>query len=237
MKETVKKKQNCLWTIFLTILITVSLVLIFNHQISAHLVKSYQANVTKAQIYKNLNQSRLSDYDWSQVKKLSFTDVILAQLQKDKLNIIGFITMPKINMNLPIVSGLDNKNLALAAGTMWPSQKMGEDNYPLTSHHLLDSDSLFGPIYYKAKSGQMIYVTDLDKVYAYKADKPRFIEATDVQVADIDQDGQNMITLISCDPVADKRWVLQADLVKTYDFNEAPKEAKLGFSKANKALK
>lgn len=48
--------------------------------------------------------------------------------------------------------------------------EMGKGNYALAGHNMsnLGPKVLFSPLYYRAKVGQKIYLTDMKNVYTYK---------------------------------------------------------------------
>jgi sortase A len=227
-----KKQRDRRFMIVFWLIVIIALILIFNRPMAGWLANRYQPAVNREQIV--AAQKRAANYDWDQVERISLDKVALAQLQKDRIQVIGLLTIPDINMYLPIAAGVDNVALALAAGTMRANQVMGQGNYPLASHHMASKTALFGPLYYQAEAGQMIYVTDLDKVYAYEAQQPEFIPATDVQVVD-DVPGKALITLITCDATGNERLMVQGELTATYDYHQAPKEALAGFTQANGA--
>lgn len=227
-----KKRRDRRFIIIFWMIVSVALILIFNRPIAGWLANHYQPATTRDNIV--AAQKRPANYDWDQVERISLDKVALAQLKRDQINVIGLLTIPDIDMHLPIAAGVDNVALALAAGTMRENQRMGQGNYPLASHHMASKDALFGPLYYEAEAGQMIYVTDMDKVYAYEAQQPEFIPATDVQVVD-DVPGQTLITLITCDATGNERLMVQGKLKASYDYNQAPQEALAGFAQANGA--
>lgn len=86
-------------------------------------------------------------------------------MNTNRLEVVGEILVPKSSIHLPIGLGVANTTLALAAGTMRQDQKMGKGNYPLAGHHMVNRHVLFGPLYFKTKVGDNIYLTDLKKKY------------------------------------------------------------------------
>ena len=221
--------RNFLWGTFFAMMFTIALGLIFHSQVSGWLIQSYHPALTAEELRNNLNAE--TTYDFASVEDMDIQKVAAARASNTKLNIIGLISVPEINMNLTITPGVDNQALALAAGTLNEDQKMGEGNYALAAHHMVSEEALFGPIATKGKVGQKVYITDLEKVYEYKITKRDLIKATDVEIID-PVEGKKLITLITCDATGDKRWMAQGKLVKSYDMDEAPKKALDGFSKA-----
>lgn len=178
-----KKHQGWLRWVAVVVLLVVGVVLIFNQQIKYAIVGSYKPQITTQTIKKN--SQKKATYNFSDVKDLNLQSAARARASRQQINIIGVVSIPEINMTVPIAKGVDNTTLALAAGTMRPDMEMGKGNYALAGHNMANgSKILFSPLYYHAKVGQKVYLTDLTRVYEYKIYERKFIPATDVQVVD-----------------------------------------------------
>lgn len=226
MKKQQHSRDWLRWLV-VAILLVVSVCLIFNQQIKEHLVASYQPTITRQSIKQD--RQKKASYDFSSVQDLNFQTVAKARAKKQPINIIGEITVPDINMTLPIANGVTNTTLALAAGTMRPDMQMGEGNYALAGHNMAHgSKILFSPLYYHAKVGQMIYLTDLKRVYEYRINQRKFIDATDVQV--VKNTHNKIITLITCDATGARRLLIRGRYVKSEPFKQAPQRVQKNFS-------
>lgn len=223
------KKRSWGWIrwVAVVILLLISVCLIFNQQIKDYLVNTYRPNITRQTIQQN--SKKKANYDFSNVKDLNLQSVAQARAKKQPINIIGEITVPDINMTIPIANGVDNTTLALAAGTLRSDMKMGEGNYALAGHNMANgSKILFSPLYYHAKVGQMVYITDLKRVYEYKIYQRKFIAATDVQV--VNNTSNKIITLITCDATGARRLMIRGNYVKSEPFKQAPAKVQKNFS-------
>lgn len=149
-KKTTKKPVSFWRILVFTLLLLISLVLIFNssirNMIIANNTNRYQiSKVTKKEIKKN--QTAKTTFDFDQVESISTEKVLQAQWDAQQLPVIGGIAIPDLKINLPIFKGLSNTALMYGAGTMKEDQKMGEGNYSLASHHIFGiagaSDTLF----------------------------------------------------------------------------------------------
>lgn len=213
------KRRNWLRWTAVVILLVASLIMIFNNQIKNYLVNGYRPQVTRQSIKKN--QSKKGNYDFSNVKDLNLQTVAKNRANKQNVNIIGTIAIPDIDMSIPIAKGVDNNTLALAAGTMREDQEMGKGNYALAGHNMAHgSKILFSPLYYHAKVGQKVYLTDLDKIYTYKITERKFINADRVDV--VNNTKEPIITLITCDATGDRRLMVRGKLIKAQKFKNAP---------------
>src|SRR5699024_11149761 len=79
---------------------------------------------------------------------------------------IGEIYVPDVGIHIPILEGLTNENLWLASATMKPNQVMGEGNYAIAGHYMLDKSLLFTPLE-NSQEGQKVYITYKRTVYEY----------------------------------------------------------------------
>lgn len=207
-----------LYRIGITLLILVSLGLIFNQQIKNYLVSSYQPKVTAKTAAANDKKS--ADFNFKNAKSLNFSTVAKARMNAQKIHVVGEILVPKSKIHLPIAKGVANETLALAAGTMRADQKMGEGNYPLAGHHMVRKDILFSPLYFKTKVGDTIYLTNMKKVYTYKVYKRAFIDATRVDV--VNQTRSKIITLVTCDATGARRLMIRGKLTATTKYSDTP---------------
>ena len=212
------------------LLVLVSLDLIFNQQIKYYLVGSYRPTITKTLVQKNQQkQVNQKDFDFSQTKDLNFQAVAKARANKQAVNIIGEISIPAIKMTIPIATGVSNTTLALAAGTMRPDQQMGQGNYALAGHNMAHgSKILFSPLYYHAKVGQKVYLTDMKHVYTYRIYERKFILATRVDV--VNDTPEKILTLITCDATGANRLMVRAKYEGKVAFDQAPKHVQQALS-------
>ena len=212
------------------LLVLVSLALIFNQQIKYYLVGSYRPTITKTLVQKNQQkQVNQKDCDCSQTKDLNFQAVAKARANKQAVNIIGEISIPAIKMTIPIATGVSNTTLALAAGTMRPDQQMGQGNYALAGHNMAHgSKILFSPLYYHAKVGQKVYLTDMKHVYTYRIYERKFILATRVDV--VNDTPEKILTLITCDATGANRLMVRAKYEGKVAFDQAPKHVQQALS-------
>ena len=131
---------------------------------------------------------------------------------------LGLISIPDLDMLLPIYKGLSNEILFYGAGTLKPEQRMGENNYVLASHNYeYEPKLLFTPLL-RSQVGMKVYLTDKDKVYIYQISEIKKVNPEDVWVTD--DRGKNELTLITCDDIyGTHRFIYSCDLVeiKTVD--------------------
>lgn len=206
--------------ILIAVVTLVSLALIFNRPIKEGLIHSFHPTLNSQVI--NQNKDKKATYDYGQVKRLTMSNIAAARANARNLKIVGVITIPSINLNLPISKGITNQNLALSAGTFRPDMKMGQGNYALAGHNMsnLGPTVLFSPLYFKGKVGQRVYITNLKKIYEYQITEKKFISKYDTQV--VANTHQRMITLVTCDATGANRLMVRGKYLKKFNYHDAP---------------
>ncbi len=186
------------------------------------------SNITLAEV--KANEAEEAEFDFSKVEAIDLDKVLKANFDKGKFLTLGQIAIPSVKLNLPIYKGLANEVLLSGAGTMKPTQKMGEGNYALASHNYFgDMTLLFSPLV-NLKVGEKIYTTDLEYVYEYETTSVELIEPTRVEVIN-DQPGVTEITLITCDDYnASNRYCIKGKFVSKTPVGEVSDSVKQAFN-------
>lgn len=167
--------------------------------------------------------SAVSNMDEKQYKKmlgeahaynkwLSETGAIwnMTAAQRDEYNSIlnvdghgamGYIHIPKINVELPIYHGTDDSVLQSSighlAGTSLPVGGKGT-HAVLSGHRGLPSAMLFTDLD-RLKEGDTFTITVLNKTLTYEVDQIRIVEPTDLSSLQIEE-GKDLCTLVTCTP-------------------------------------
>lgn len=234
-----KKKKGVLnWVtnLFLVVLLLIGLALVFNNQIK-YLLMSWNTSkydvtaVTASEIKEN--EKKPATFDFDGVQPLSTQAVLEAQFSNKRLPVIGGIAIPSVGINLPIFKGLANEALLFGAGTFSETQKMGEGNYALASHRTDRADLLFTPLE-EFEVGNIIYLTDLEKIYSYKAYDKQRVVPTQTEVLN-DVPNKKVVTLVTCgDLSATTRIIVQGELTAITPIKEATDEMMAAFQMEQK---
>ena len=135
------------------------------------------------------------------------------QLNADGTGNMGFISIPKINVELPIYHGTSDEILQTSighiTGTSLPagSTHSDEENYEkpdyashsvLSGHRGLPSARLFSDLD-AMEVGDIFYLTILDQTLTYEVDKITVIEPEDLTEMEI-LPGRDLCTLMTCTP-------------------------------------
>ncbi|WP_462063679.1 class A sortase [Lactococcus garvieae] len=170
-----------------------------------------------------------ASYDPEEVTSLNTEDIIAAQFSKDELAAVGVLSIPNLQINLPIFLGVGYNTMMYGSGTMKPDQVMGQGNYSLASHTIFDmqgsaiSDVLFGNLK-NAQKGQEVYITDKEKVYLYTIDKIEQRSEEEGEVI-LDHSNKKELTLVTCLGYrAPGRLVIHGSLKSVKDYNNQTDE-------------
>lgn len=195
------------------ILLIVGLVLIFNKQIRNQLVRQNQAQALTGLTAKKVekNQKKKGMFDYSKVKEIDFAQVTRTKV-KNTSDAIGALAIPDVNMYLPVMLGLSDDAMATGGGTMRPNQKMGKGNYALAGHYMTAKGTLFSPLE-DSKKGQLVYLTNLKKIYVYKIYMKKKVSPYAVWL--VNNTKKPVVTLITCADGGENRWAVRGNLVKT----------------------
>ena len=117
-------------------------------------------------------------------------------------DVLGYITIPKIDLNLPIYEGTGSDVLAHGIG------HLSETSYPLggesthsalSGHRGLAEAELFTNLD-KLEVGDRFYLHVLDEVLAYQVDQVLVVEPDQVEALEI-VEGEDLCTLVTCTPI------------------------------------
>lgn len=209
-----KKQQKWYHLILPILLLLLGLLLIFHQPIKNFLLTQISNQYSIAQVTPEeieSNQANEASYDFNAVESVDFKSVINARLNPEQVSIVGGIAIPTVNLNLPILLGLSNYAVMVGAGTMKEEQKMGENNYALASHHMIQPEKLFGPLT-EITLGDKIYLTDLNYIYTYKTTYKEYVPPNRIDLID-DVPNEKLVTLVTCDATGANRLVVQGQLL------------------------
>ena len=141
----------------------------------------------------------------------------------DNKYIIGQIVINDIGLNLPILKGISNSNLAVGAATLKEGQRMGEGNFALAGHYNKNKYILFGGLMY-LKKGSLILITDKNYVYEYAVCDTKIAYDTDTyMISDLlaSQKGKPIITLMTCyySSKTGKRYFVIGEFIRKYPYS------------------
>lgn len=116
---------------------------------------------------------------------------------------MGYIEIPKIDVNLPIFHGTSEEVLKKGVGHIdtTPLPIGGEGNHSvLSAHRGLPSAKLFTDLD-KLEIGDVFIIKMLTETLVYRIDQIKVVEPTDTQYLQAEE-GEDYITLITCTPYA-----------------------------------
>lgn len=163
---------------------------------------NYDYLLKKAHDYnETLNNEVITDAFTKDIEKSSKEYNNLLNINDD--GVIGYIKIPKIDVNIPIYHGTSTKVLEKGIGHFEGSSLPigGKNTHSILSGHRgLPSSRLFSDLN-QLIVGDMFYIYVLDQVLAYKVDKISVVEPSNIENLKI-EDNQDYITLVTCTPYA-----------------------------------
>lgn len=156
-------------------------------------------------------------YNSSSINDVDITSIIKNNAKIDKKFVVGIITIPDLNIKLPILKGLTEANLLAGAATMKSDQAMGVGNYTLAGHYMKKKALLFGNLM-DIKIGTIVTITDKKMVYTYKIYDTVVVSDTSVDLLldkEADKRGNPIISLMTCyySSKTGKRFFALGDLI------------------------
>lgn len=143
-------------------------------------------------------------------------DFLLSDYGVDS-DILGYITIPKIDIKLPIYNGASKENMAKGAAYLAnTSLPVGGDNTNcvIAAHTRYKGIHMFKRIT-ELKTGDEIYITNLWETLVYKVCETKVINPKDSQNIYI-QENRSLVTLSTCHPYPNnyQRYLVYAELVE-----------------------
>lgn len=121
------------------------------------------------------------------------------------------LSIPRLGMSVLVVDGSDEKSLALGAGHIKGTARIGARGNTVIAGHRDMAFRALGDI----KAGDEVHVVADGTTYKYVVNRIRIVEPSDVSV--LRDDGVPKLTLITCYPFsyvgnAPKRYIVEAEL-------------------------
>ena len=159
----------------------------------------YEELLAAAEAYNAQLAERGISWDVASVEENSETYMSLLNL--DGSGIMGYINIPKIDVQLPIYHGTGEAVLQTAIGHLEETSLPvgGEGSHCVVSGHRgLPSARLFSDLD-KMKEGDTFTMSILNETLTYQVDQIRIVEPTDLSELTI-REGQDLVTLVTCTP-------------------------------------
>ena len=192
---------------------------VLEHQLISSRVNHYRQVSAKEM---QENKKKKANFSNTETQNLSVQQLVLNQMNAQALPVIGEIAYPRLGIYLPIFNGDDYSTMCYGAGSAKANQEMGEGNYALASHNVFgDAETenlLFGPLK-QAQEGDLVYLTDKEKVYEYHVDSLSQVTVDQGEVIN-DHAGKKELTLYTCVTYQGPlRWLVKGSLVKVSAFD------------------
>ncbi|MEV2910435.1 class A sortase [Paenibacillus larvae] len=222
MSRVKKYKQRCrdtLFVIFIFLLLTTGVVLIFSPWLQEAVIKTiispYRIAHFSVEEIQNNRMNGKFENDLSHIETPSLATVLTNMNKVNKADVVGEIAIGDVGIILPILKGTNTQNLLVGATTLKEGQIMGEGNYVLAGHHMRDETLLFGPLQ-QVQKGTFIQLTNKQNLYTYEVVEKKIVHESETDI--LQETSSPKLTLITCDVggrKTNKRLVVIAQLVNT----------------------
>lgn len=215
-------------------LIVLGLIIISLPIIQNKIIANKTGNVNKSvtdlsydEIRKN-SETDDAEFDYEAIEDVSPRNVIFGTIDFDEKNIIGQLSIPDLNVDLPLLKGVTNANLAVGVTTMRKDQEMGQGNYPVSGHNMKNKNLLFGSLM-DIELGTKAFVTDKNTVYEYEIYDIVVVEDTAMYMIEDSQSeeaGKPILSLMTCyhTSKSGKRFFALGELIDEYPYEEMEKD-------------
>lgn len=182
---------------------------------------------------KNEAATKVAAFNEAAIRPVEAKDYADAQLAAEKIIQqwgIGSIYIPSSDIKTKILAGMSNENLIVAVGTYQANQIMGEGNYVVLAHNLVEGGGTLLNLT-KTELGSIIYMTDFSTVYEYQVTVNRIEEQTNGELLMEPKKGEKgKATLFRCEGGIDtpNRAVVQGEFIKSYPAMKATKQVLAG---------
>lgn len=176
----------------------------------------------------NLLRSSIQLTDPFKTKKINGETVFYNNiLNVDRSEIMGYVKIPCISVDLPIYHGTSAEVLERGIGHLAASSFPigGESTHAVLSGHTgLSSAKLFTDLT-EMKKGDLFFIHVLDKKLAYRVDRITVVKPDDTRNLQI-IDGEDHVTLLTCTPygVNDHRLLVRGKRTRYHEKEEQTKE-------------
>ena len=157
----------------------------------------YARLIKEANQYNQELQKKGIKWNMTDAEKASYN----RYLDFESSGVMGYITIPKINVELPIYHGTSDSILQTSIGhiegSSLPVGGLGSHTI-LSGHRGLPSARLFTNLDQLA-AGDTFTLTVLNETYTYEVDQIRIVEPTDLSSLQLEP-GKDYCTLVTCTP-------------------------------------
>ncbi len=160
----------------------------------------YQSMIQEA-VHYNEKLTTSSIVDVFSDPEITNSEEYMDILNLNRDGVMGYISIPKIDIKIPIYHGTSSEVLSKGVGHLEGSSFPvgGESTHAiLSAHRGLPSARLFTDLD-QLEVGDKFYIYILDQVYTYQVDQVLVIEPSETDALQI-QDGKDLVTLVTCTP-------------------------------------
>jgi len=167
---------------------------------------------------KDIQENNLGTFETSELN-LELIDSTEINERIDNTKVVAYVSIPNVNLALPILRGASSQNLDVSATTILENQTLGIGNYPIAGHRTIHPDTLFSPLA-EVEKGDMVYLTDKQSIYIYEVINKVIVLPEQIEVLNDPEEG-SIVTLITCyGKNSEYRRIVVGELIEVIEFTE-----------------
>lgn len=154
----------------------------------------------------------VADFEGAEEIEDEYDPEVESILKRQK--ILGKITCEKINMEFVVVEGASRDNIRASIGHITGTAGMGGDGNCVLAGHRGGYYGVFFKNIDQLEAGDQVVLTDIyDRNYTYEVYKQFVVEPTELWICDR-IDGENTLTLLSCEDHGKRRLIVRCRLTE-----------------------
>lgn len=199
------KIYNIILVILVIALVTTVILIAIKYGKNQIKEKELEAVVEEVKIQiKNIENSKINT-DNSKEEQ----DNRKVQVQYKGYNVVGIITIPKLEIEYPIIDETNEKAMKVSITKFWGNNVNDIGNFTMAGHNYIDG-TMFGETK-KLNIGDLIAMTDLSgKKIEYRIFDKYVIDPNDVECVNSVEGNTREITLITCTNGRNNRLIIKA---------------------------
>lgn len=171
------------------------------------------------------NTDREAIFQWDAISAIDSVSILSNAKPINKDAIIAQMVMPELEIDLPVLKGLNAQNLNHGVATLYDGLELGKGNFALAGHNMATYNVLLNRLYDMPDRPFDLYIYDKKTVYHYvtyaklHTDQYAFQYTED---SEAENRGKPIVSILTCDRPyeEDQRIFIMAELYDSYPYSE-----------------
>lgn len=184
--QRMRRRRNRIGTSLMFLIVLIALAFIFQHQFIKKLSIDLNVKITNKINYDTLEANRdgVSKHDLTLIKPISPTGFYPTLLDNGSRysaeHIVGQLSIPNLNISLPIFSTITEENLLYGVVDLKEGQSLGKGNYSIAGQIVPRKDLLLTGLY-QIEPDVLIKLTDKESIYVYETYETKVVSIANLE--------------------------------------------------------